>query len=192
MNGLFQTQSRGGDFLSGHLLWGHVTFHVSKEVSGMELFLPLDKNGKRYIDSRRHWHRSLAVARGDALCAVAAMREYRAALPPAATAAGEPVFPFVLKAGALDPVRPPLTPQQFLDSLRAHVMAPLGYSAERQYLYGYHSFRSGGETDHDMEHWPEGLRAMIGRWVFKNSQSLYCRHTALYTLGLLHSFIKPV
>jgi len=43
-----------------------------------------------------------------------------------------------------------------------------------------------------MEHWPEGLRAMIGRWVFKNSQSLYCRHTALYTLGLLHSFIKPV
>jgi len=108
----------------------------------MELFLPLDKTGKRYIDSRRHWHRSLAVARGDALCAVAAMREYRAALPPAATAAGEPVFPFVSKAGALDPVRPPLTPQQFLDSLRAHVMAPLGYSAERQYLYGYHSFRS--------------------------------------------------
>ena len=69
-------------------------------------------------------------------------------------------------------------------------MAPLGYSAERQYLYGYRSIRSGGETDHDMEHWPEGLRAMIGRWVFKNSQSLY--YIVLPTHRALHPRAAPL
>ena len=190
MLGLFQTQSRGGDFLGGHLQWGHITFHETETAAGMELLLPFDKTGKAFLDPRRH--HSYAVVRKDVICAVAAMRSYRAALPVEATAADKPVFPFVSAAGALEADRAPLTPQQFLDALRSHILAPAGYTEAQRYAYGYHSFRSGGETDHDVEGWPENLRAAIGRWAFKNSQSLYSRYTAQRMLEMLKSFIKPV
>jgi hypothetical protein len=187
MLGLFQTQSRGSDFLDGHLLWDHVEEHRAGDgrLEGISMLLPFDKSGKKLLDERRN--RSYAVVREDELCAVAALREYRDALPAGAVSAGQPVFPVVRATDAVLPPAPAcLSPTQFLDNLRAHVMTPMGFTEQQQFTYGYHSFRSGGESYHQtVEGWDEALRAKIGRWAHKDSQSLYGRHSASQVLDLL-------
>lgn len=164
---LYQTMSRGDDLLNGHLLWAH----VESSSEGIALTLPLDKTHKSVMDDRRNT--TYAIYLVGQLCAASAMDRYRSALPADRKKPSDPVFPRIARNGCL--ASGPLTSKTFLKALRTRLMGPAGYSEEQQMLYGWHSFRSGGETDHEDDGWPEGLRAAIGRWAYAASQRRYNR-----------------